>query len=211
MYRNPRLEVRRFLERAGWREPERRFVLDLGIVHSERGGARRRLPRVHLDVRRRAQQLSGGPVVATASCTPVRVRRERRVEHQVARVDVAVCGAHLDGLPLNWQLVERGGKLVEKTLTMSCYRLYALPGGPPLRPGLLRDENAGTAIEVEVWSLPATEFGSFVAAVPRPLGIGQVELESGCWVSGFLCEPAGLEGATDISSLGSWRAYLAMQ
>ncbi len=128
-----------------------------------------------------------------------------------ARVDVAVCGAHLDGLPLNWQLVERGGKLVEKTLTMSCYRLYALPGGPPLRPGLLRDENAGTAIEVEVWSLPATEFGSFVAAIPRPLGIGQVELESGCWVSGFLCEPAGLEGATDISSLGSWRAYLAMQ
>jgi len=125
-----------------------------------------------------------------------------------ANIDVAVCGAHLDGMPLNWQLRERGGHLQAATHTSPHYRLYALGGGPPQRPGLVRDSEAGGMIEVEVWSVPAAEFGSFVAGIPAPLGIGKLELEDGRWLSGFLCEPYGLEGATEITGLGGWRRYI---
>ncbi|HAD30480.1 MAG TPA: allophanate hydrolase, partial [Methylophaga sp.] len=92
------------------------------------------------------------------------------------RIKVVVCGAHLEGQPLNWQLRERGGKLIRATQTTTDYRLYALPGGPPARPGLVRDEQQGEAIEVELWELPTASFGSFVAGIPAPLGIGKVQL-----------------------------------
>lgn len=124
------------------------------------------------------------------------------------RIQVLVCGAHLSGLPLNWQLVERGACLLEQTRTAPAYRMYALAGGPPMRPGLVLDQEGGQAIEVEIWSLPAAEFGSFVAGIPAPLGIGKVRLEDGRQVSGFICEPWGLDGAQEITALGSWRRYL---
>lgn len=124
----------------------------------------------------------------------------------VSTVDVVVCGAHLEGLALNWQLTERGAKLVQKTSSAPHYRLYALADGK--RPGMIRDTEAGRAIEIEVWRLPASEFGSFVAGIPAPLGIGKVELADGRWESGFICDAYGLEGATDITHLGSWREHL---
>lgn len=124
-------------------------------------------------------------------------------------IEVAVCGAHLEGLALNWQLQERGGVLLETTCTAQAYRMYALPGGPPFRPGLIRDIDQGSKIAVEVWTLPAKEFGSFVANIPAPLGIGKLELADGRWVSGFICEPCGIEAAEEISHLGDWRRYLA--
>jgi len=89
--------------------------------------------------------------------------------------------------------------------------MYALAGGPPLRPGLILDEDNGQAIEVEIWSLPAAEFGSFVAGIPAPLGIGKVRLEEGRQVCGFICESAGLSGAEDITACGGWRSWLASQ
>lgn len=124
-------------------------------------------------------------------------------------VDVVVCGAHLSGLPLNWQLTERGAQLKSKTKTAAQYRMYALAGGPPYRPGLILDKAKGAAIDVEIWSLPMEQFGSFVNAIPSPLGIGKVTLEDGSEVSGFICEPYGVEGAEEITQLGSWRAYIA--
>ncbi len=124
-------------------------------------------------------------------------------------IEVAVCGAHLDGLPLNWQLLERGGVLTERTHSAKAYRLYALAGGPPFRPGLIRDERQGAAIEVEVWTLPASEFGSFVANIPAPLGIGKLELADGRWVSGFICELYALDDAQEITHLGGWRQYMS--
>lgn len=123
-------------------------------------------------------------------------------------IDVLVCGAHLEGLPLNWQLTERGAKLKTKTNTAGVYRMYALAGGPPFRPGLIFDKEKGASIDVEIWSMPSGEFGSFVAGIPSPLGIGKVEIEDGSQVSGFICEPYGIEGAEEITHLGGWRAYL---
>lgn len=124
----------------------------------------------------------------------------------VDTIDVVVCGAHLKGQPLNWQLTERGGKLVSKTTSAKKYQLYALADG--IRPGMIRDEDNGVAIEVEVWSLSAESFGSFVAGIPAPLGIGKVELESGEWLSGFICDVYGLKGATNISEYGGWLGWL---
>ena len=129
-----------------------------------------------------------------------------------ARSDIArvvVCGAHLEGLALNWQLLKRGARKVARTFSSPDYRLYALAGGPPLRPGMVRVAEDGVAVEVEVWELPSSELGSFLTGIPAPLGLGKVQLADGRWETGFICEAYGLEGAEDISHLGGWRAWLA--
>jgi allophanate hydrolase len=125
------------------------------------------------------------------------------------RIPVAVCGAHMQGLALNHQLLERGAVLLERTTTSAQYRFYALPGGPPYRPGLIAVESHGAAIEVEVWSVPSQAFGSFVAGIPAPLGIGKITLADRRQVSGFLCEAHALSAAQDITSFGGWRAFMA--
>jgi len=123
-------------------------------------------------------------------------------------IEVAVVGAHLSGMALNHELTSRGGVFVRTAATEPHYRLYALPGGPPPRPGLIRTNQISNAIETEVWALSPTAFGEFVAGIPAPLGIGTVKLNDGTMVKGFLCEQAALDGARDISSFGGWRAYI---
>lgn len=125
-------------------------------------------------------------------------------------ISVIVCGAHLQGLPLNWQLSERGAKLQQHGTTSASYRMYVIDGEIQ-RPGLVRDDNNGAAIEIEIWQMPATEFGSFVAGIPAPLGIGKVETSDGRWLPGFICEPYALDGAREITQLGGWKAYMAGQ
>ena len=123
---------------------------------------------------------------------------------------LAVVGAHLSGQPLNGQLTERGARLIRTTASAPGYRLYALPDTTPPKPGLVRAPGfEGPGIELEVWAIPTREFGSFVAAVPAPLGIGSVELADGTTVKGFICEPFAVTGAREITDLGGWRAYLA--
>ena len=126
----------------------------------------------------------------------------------VGHVALAVCGAHMEGLPLNPQLRDRGAYLLERTHTAPRYRLLALPGGPPHRPGLLRVDSGGAAIEIEIWALPTGQLGGFMSGIPAPLGIGRVEMANGAEVSGFICEGYAASGATDISEFGGWRAYL---
>ena len=124
------------------------------------------------------------------------------------RLRLVVCGAHLQGLPLNHQLIERGGRFVQATQTAPNYRLYALPGGPPQRPALVRAAD-GVAIEVEVWEVLSTEVGSLLSAIGAPLGLGKVLLADGTLETSFICEHGALSGAEDISIHGGWRAWLA--
>ena len=119
---------------------------------------------------------------------------------------IAVVGAHLTGMPLNRELTERQAMLVESTQTARNYRLYALAQTVPPKPGLARSKD-GAEIAVELWDIPLTAFGSFVAGVPAPLGIGTLELADGRLVKGFICEPYALESAQDITAYGGWRAY----
>ena len=125
-------------------------------------------------------------------------------------IELVVVGAHLTGLALNHELVGHGGTYARALGTRPCYRLFALAGGPPRRPGLLRvGEREGASITAEVWSLPDDGFGRFVAGIPAPLCIGTVLLADGTAPKGFLVEPEGLNGAEDITRYGGWRAYLA--
>jgi allophanate hydrolase len=122
---------------------------------------------------------------------------------------MAVVGAHLTGQPLNWQLIQRGGKLIKTCKTSSQYRFYALKNTTPPKPGLVRVPGfKGPGIEVEVWALPADTVGTFVDGVPQPLSIGTLELEDGNLVKGFLVEPTGTDGALEITEHGGWRRYL---
>jgi allophanate hydrolase len=124
------------------------------------------------------------------------------------KIPLAVVGAHLRGQPLNYQLLELGAEFVGQTFTAPVYRLFALANTSPPKPGMIRSEN-GASIEIEIWQLGAKEFGMFVAAVPSPLVIGNIELASGEWVKGFLCEEIALVGASEITDFRGWRAYLA--
>ncbi|HEV7760304.1 MAG TPA: hypothetical protein VGO78_14985, partial [Acidimicrobiales bacterium] len=123
-------------------------------------------------------------------------------------VELAVVGAHLRGLPLHHQLGDRGARFVRACRTASMYRLHVLDTEPP-KPGMVRvgPDQGGGPVEAEVWALDVAAFGSFVAEVPPPLTIGTVELEDGTRVKGFLCEPAALDGAEDITATGSWRIW----
>ena len=125
-------------------------------------------------------------------------------------MQVAVVGAHLSGEPLNYQLIERGARLVKTCRTATDYRLYALAGTVPAKPGLVRDPSfRGPGIELELWAMPENRFGDFVAAIPAPFGIGTVRLDDGEEVKCFVCEPFALSGATEITYFGGWRAYRA--
>ncbi|EGI78290.1 amidase [Hylemonella gracilis ATCC 19624] len=153
------------------------------------------------------QGATGEPLPA-----PVPIPGIRSSSEAPSTVRVAVVGAHLSGMPLNTQLTERGARLLAQTTTAPHYRLYALPGTMPPKPGLQRvAEGQGARIAVEVWEMPIEHYGSFVALVPAPLGIGTLSLDDGGNVQGFLCEALALNGALDITAHGGWRAYLAAQ
>jgi allophanate hydrolase len=126
-----------------------------------------------------------------------------------ATLPIAVVGAHLSDLPLNGQLLERGATLQCRARTAPRYRLHALPGTTPPKPGLQRVPEGGASIELEVWDMPMNEVGSFLALIPSPLGLGSIELDDGRSVHGFLCEAHALRDAPDVSAHGGWRAYMA--
>ena len=124
-------------------------------------------------------------------------------------IPMAVAGAHLSGQPLNWQLTQRKARLLASTCTDGDYRLFALANTTPPKPGLVYTPGFGGAgIEVEVWAMPEETVGGFLNAIPPPLALGTVRLADGSTVKGFLCEPAGIDGAQDITHLGGWRKFV---
>ncbi|MGQ3051234.1 MAG: allophanate hydrolase [Roseateles sp.] len=146
------------------------------------------------------------PLGATGARRPQRASGWPAAE---ATLPLAVVGAHLSGMPLNGQLIERGATLREATTTAPCYRLHALHGTVPPKPGLQRVAEGGGPIAVEVWNVPLRQIGSLLALIPAPLGLGSVALADGSSVRGFICEGHALAGATDITAYGGWRAYMA--
>jgi allophanate hydrolase len=145
----------------------------------------------------RAQSPVPGDALDLAACPP-------------GCIAVAVVGAHLTGQPLNHELMNREGRLIKVCRTAPGYRLYALEGATPPKPGLVRDQQfRGPGIEVEVWAMPEHQFGSFVAGVPAPLGIGNAVLDDGSTVKSFICEPYAVARATEITRFGGWRHFLS--
>lgn len=156
------------------------------------------------DFGRRWQQQLALPLGATGHAFPAISPSLPPCAHHVR---VAVVGAHLRGMPLNFQLIQRDAVFVEATETAARYRLFALANTQPPKPGIARDAD-GAAIQVELWDIPLARFGEFVAEIPAPLGIGSLELADGRWVKGFICEPAALDDATDITEFKGWRHWV---
>ena len=117
---------------------------------------------------------------------------------------VAVCGLHMRGFPLEKQMIEHGASFIRETKTAPIYKLVKLDTKPE-KPGLIRTNDTGTSIELEIWEMPLSEFGSFTSLIPAPLGIGKIQLEDGTEVPGFICESVIEERAEDISHTGGWR------
>ena len=123
-------------------------------------------------------------------------------------ISVGVCGAHMQGLPLNHQLAQLNAVYVKQCKTTVGYRLFNVPEKVPPRPGLLRDTASPYAIELEVWEMPLENFGAFMIQIASPLGIGTLILEDGSNVYGFLCEADALKNAEEISQYGGWKKYI---
>ena len=121
---------------------------------------------------------------------------------------VGVCGAHMSGLALNWQLTDLNATFVKQTKTKKGYRLFVLENKNPIRPGMMYDSLSNSQIEVEVWSMPVENFGKFMKQIQSPLGIGTVFLEDETSVYGFLCESDYLKDTKEISDLKSWKNFL---
>lgn len=149
-------------------------------------------------------------VTIGATTAPVPVPPPASVEAAPGEIELAVVGAHLAGMPLNRELTDRNARFLRAVATLPEYRLFALPDGPPFKPGLMRvAPEAGVAVATEVWAMAPEQFGSLVAGIPAPLGIGTVRLGDGTTPKGFIVEAEGTKGATDISRYGGWRAYVA--
>jgi len=127
-------------------------------------------------------------------------------------IELVVVGAHLSGMPLNRELTDRYARFLRAVATLPEYRLFALPGGPPTKPGLIRvAPGKGAAVATEVWALAPEHFGRFVNDIPSPLCIGTIRLADGTTPKGFLVEPEAVAAAEDISHFGGWRAYIERQ
>jgi allophanate hydrolase len=138
--------------------------------------------------------------------------RDQALSHSLAcrpSIEIAVVGAHLKGMPLHHQIQNSACQLIETTVTAKEYRLFALANTTPPKPGLMRVEEGGSAIEVEVYRMPLDQVGMFLSQIPAPLGLGSIKLESGKVIKGFICEPIGIQDAKDISEFGGWRGYLS--
>lgn len=125
-------------------------------------------------------------------------------------ITIAVCGAHMSGLPLNKDLTKRGATFNRSAKSAPDYKFFALAGGPPQRPGMVKcAPGEGGSVDLELWDMPLHEFGSFMLTIPAPLGIGTISLDDGNNVKGFICEANGAKGGQDITEMASWRAFLS--
>ena len=159
--------------------------------------ARPRIPRRHRPAARRDRH--------GAACA----RAAPRLPAASGEIAIAVVGAHLTGMPLNGELKSFGARFLERTTTTADYRLFLLPGTTPAKPGLLRvGVDAGVAVDVEIWTMPAEQFGRFVASIPAPLSIGTLTITDGRDVKGFLVEAEATRDARDISAFGGWRNFM---
>lgn len=132
----------------------------------------------------------------------------QRVPDVPEPVALAVAGAHLRGQPMHHQLVTGRARLLARTTTAPIYRLVALDGDGPAKPALVPSSD-GVEVELEVYELPAASVDVLRAVTSEPLTISTVTLRDGSVVAGYRTVTDDLPAGRDISSFGSWRAYLA--
>ena len=120
-------------------------------------------------------------------------------------ISLAVNGTLMRGLELNPNLLNLGATFIKETTTAPCYRLWTIADK---HPAMLKVENGGTAIAVELWEIPPQGLGTLLMQEPPGLCIGKVQLMDGEIVLGVLGEPWLCENQLEITEYGGWRAYL---
>jgi len=123
--------------------------------------------------------------------------------------DLVVFGAHRRGQPLHHQLADAGARFRGVVHTAPDYRMLDLRTTPP-KPGIVAAApGTGRALEGERWTLSPAALGTFLAALPAPMTLGTITLDTGEDVTGFHCDlPPGTD-AVDVTDHGSWPRYLA--
>jgi hypothetical protein len=113
------------------------------------------------------------------------------------------------GLRLNPNLVAAGAMFVREAATEPVYRLWSIGDE---HPAMVRvTDGSGTAVAVEVWSVPGGGLAEILFGEPPGLSVGKVRLDDGSTVLGVIGEPALVEGQREITAFGGWRAYAAQQ
>ncbi|KAG7674755.1 hypothetical protein Ndes2526B_g05016 [Nannochloris sp. 'desiccata'] len=139
----------------------------------------------------------------------------------MAHLRLAVCGLHLRGQPLNWQLTDLSASFVKACQSAPAYKLFAFTdANGKTKPGMVRplSKEGCTSVYLELWDVPIENFGKFIQQIPAPLGIGTVDIDDGTQVKGFICEAWVGEAAAaneptvvDITHLGNWLAFIEQQ
>jgi hypothetical protein len=119
---------------------------------------------------------------------------------------LAVNGTLMRGLELNPTMLALGGEYVRDTTTGPSYRLWSINDR---HPAMVRVTGGGTAVAVEVWSVPAESVTVLLENEPDGLTIGKVRLADGTTVLGVVGEMAACENQREITAFGGWRAYIA--
>lgn len=128
------------------------------------------------------------------------------IEKAQQKTKLVVCGLHMRGFPLEKDLLAHGAEFYGEAKTANSYRLYEVKT-EVRKPALVKCEDHSAKIEVEVWQIPNETLSSFIQTIPYPLGIGQVELEDGEVVLGFICQQIDEAEMHEITEFGSWRNY----
>ena len=117
---------------------------------------------------------------------------------------LAVNGTLMRGLELNPNMQKAGGIFVREDRTDAHYRLWIINDR---HPGMIRVNEGGTHVDVEIWQLPLASFAALLMSEPAVLAIGKIKLADGSEVLGVLAENWLTEGQREITELGSWRKY----
>ncbi len=122
-------------------------------------------------------------------------------------VELAVNGTLMRGLKLSPNMAAAGATFLRETVTEPVYRIWTVNDD---HPAMVRvTDGSGVAVAVEVWSVPAAGLACILLNEPPGLSVGKVRLADGTTVLGVIGEPALVEGQTEITQHGGWRAYLA--
>lgn len=124
----------------------------------------------------------------------------------VSSILLAVNGTLMRGLELNGSLPAVGATFVREAATETAYRMWSINDR---HPAMMRVQDGGASIAVEIWSVPAAGLASILLKEPPGLSIGKVKLADETEVLGVLGESALCEGQKEITSFGGWRAYIA--
>ena len=92
---------------------------------------------------------------------------------------LAVNGTLMRGLELNPNMQKAGGIFVREDRTDAHYRLWSINDR---HPGMIRVNEGGTHVDVEIWQLPLASFAALLMSEPAgQLAKSNLPMVAKCW------------------------------